>query len=147
MAVLHGTGYFPIYTFIDEFGPLMSVAILSGFLASFFAYFSAFARGAQNQITSYPIYDFFMGVKLNPRIFSILDFKMMHEVRIPWFILFGVSCAEAARQYKQYGYVSGEVLFLVMAHYLYANACSKGEHLVTTSWDMHTEKLGFMLIF
>lgn len=87
MAVLHGTGYFPIYTFIDEFGPLMSVAILSGFLASFFAYFSAFARGAQNQITGYPIYDFFMGVELNPRIFGILDFNM-HTEKLGFMLIF-----------------------------------------------------------
>ena len=97
MAVLHDTGLFPIYTFLDEFGPLMSVSIISGFLASFYAYFSAFARGAQHRITGYPIYDFFMDAELNPRLFDILDFKMFYEVRIPWFILFGLSCAAAAR--------------------------------------------------
>lgn len=147
MAILHGTGLFPINTFLDEFGPLMSVAIISGFLASFYAYFSAFARGAQHRITGYPIYDFFMGAELNPRLFGILDFKMFYEIRIPWFILFGLSCAAAARQYEQYGYVSGEVLFLVMAHFIYANACAKGEHLIVTTWDMYQEKLGFLLIF
>lgn len=147
MVVLHGTGLFPINTFLDEFGPLMSVAIITGFLASFYAYFSAFARNAQHRITGYPIYDFFMGAELNPRLFGILDFKMFYEVRIPWFILFGLSSAAAARQYEQYGYVSSEVLFLVMAHFMYANACAKGEHLIVTTWDMYQEKLGFLLIF
>ncbi|GJC98658.1 ergosterol biosynthesis ERG4/ERG24 family protein [Colletotrichum higginsianum] len=147
MAVLHFTGLFPVYTFIDEFGPLMSVAILSGFLVSFIAYFSALLRGAQHRMTGYPIYDFFLGAELNPRMFGILDFKMFFEVRIPWFILFGLSCGAAARQYEKYGYVSGEVLFLVMAHYLYANACAKGEQLIVPTWDMYYEKWGFMLIF
>ncbi len=147
MAILHGTGLFPINTFLDEFGPLMSVAMTSGFLASFYAYLSAFARGAQHRITGYPVYDFFMGAELNPRLFGILDFKMFYEVRIPWFILFGLSCAAAARQYEQYGYISSEVLFLVMAHFLYTNACAKGEHLIVTTWDMYQEKLGFLLIF
>ncbi|KAJ5090995.1 ERG4/ERG24 ergosterol biosynthesis protein [Penicillium argentinense] len=147
MATLHGTGLFPIYTFLDEFGPLLSVSIISGFLVSIVNYVSAFARGAQHRITGYPIYDFFMGAELNPRLFGILDFKMFYEVRIPWFILFGLSCAAAARQYERYGYVSGEVLFLVMAHYTYANACSKAEHLITTTWDMYQEKLGFLLTF
>ncbi|KAJ5291233.1 ERG4/ERG24 ergosterol biosynthesis protein [Penicillium angulare] len=147
MAGLHGTGLFPIYTFLDEFGPLMSVSILSGYLNSLITYIQAFIRGNQHRVTGYPIYDFFMGAELNPRLFGILDFKMFYEVRIPWFILFGLSCAAATRQYERYGYVSGEVLFLVMAHYLYANACSKGEHLITTSWDMYQEKLGFMLTF
>ncbi|KAJ5738796.1 ERG4/ERG24 ergosterol biosynthesis protein [Penicillium malachiteum] len=147
MAFLHGTGLFPIYTFLDEFGPLMSVAILSGYLNSLVTYVQAFVRGTQHRITGYPIYDFFMGAELNPRLFGILDFKMFYEVRIPWFILFGLSCAAATRQYERYGYVSGEVLFLVMAHYTYANACSKAEHLITTTWDMYQEKLGFMLTF
>ncbi|KAK2015271.1 ergosterol biosynthesis ERG4/ERG24 family protein [Colletotrichum eremochloae] len=147
MAVLHFTGLFPVYTFIDEFGPLMTVAILSGFIVSFIAYFSALWRGAQHRMTGYPIYDFFLGAELNPRMFGILDFKMFFEVRIPWFILFGLSCGAAARQYEKYGYVSGEVLFLVMAHYLYANACAKGEQLIVPTWDMYYEKWGFMLIF
>ncbi|KAI1443260.1 ergosterol biosynthesis ERG4/ERG24 family-domain-containing protein [Annulohypoxylon stygium] len=147
MAACHFSGVFKIYTFLDEFGPLMSVAILSGFLCAFVAYFSAILRGATHRMTGYPIYDFFMGAELNPRMFGILDFKMFYEVRIPWFILFGLSCAAAARQYENYGYVSGEVLFLVMAHYLYANACSKGEQLIITTWDMYYEKWGFMLIF
>lgn len=147
MGLLHFTGIFPLYTFIDEFGPLMTVAILSGFLVSIIAYGSALIRGAQHRMTGYPIYDFFMGAELNPRMFGILDFKMFFEVRLPWFILFGLSCGTAARQYETYGYVSAEVMFLVMAHYLYANACAKGEELIITTWDMYYEKWGFMLIF
>ena len=134
MGGLHYTGVFKLYTFIDQFGPLLSVAIISGFLMSIVAYFSALARGAQHRMTGYPIYDFFMGAELNPRMFGILDFKMFFEVRLPWFILFGLSCGTAARQYENNGYVSGEVAFLVMAHFLYANACAKGEELITTTW-------------
>ena len=147
VAVLHFTGIFKLYTIIDEFGPLLSVAILSGILVSFVAYFSAHIRGATHRMTGYPIYDFFMGAELNPRMFGILDFKMFFEVRLPWYILFLLSCGAAARQWERYGYVSGEVGFLIMAHFLYANACSKGEELIVTTWDMYYEKWGFMLIF
>ncbi|KAF7719273.1 Ergosterol biosynthesis ERG4/ERG24 family protein [Penicillium ucsense] len=144
---LHFTGLFKLYTIIDEFGPLLSVAILSGYLVSFAAYFSALYRGAQHRMTGSPIYDFFMGAELNPRMFGILDFKMFFEVRLPWYILLGLSMGAAARQYENYGYVSGEVMFLVMAHFLYANACSKGEECIVSTWDMYYEKWGFMLIF
>ncbi|EGS17371.1 delta24(24-1) sterol reductase-like protein [Thermochaetoides thermophila DSM 1495] len=146
-GVLHFTGYFPLYTILDEFGPLLSVSIISGFLVSIVAYISAFVRGAQHRMTGNHIYDFFMGAELNPRMFGILDFKMFFEVRIPWYMLFFISLAAAARQWDRYGYVSGEVGFLVLAHYLYANATSKGEELIVTSWDMFYEKWGFMLIF
>ncbi|KAG6014670.1 hypothetical protein E4U43_006286 [Claviceps pusilla] len=147
MAVLHFSGIWPLYTAIDEFGPLLSVAILSGFLVSFAAYFSALYRGKEHRMTGYPIYDFFMGAELNPRMFGILDFKMFFEVRMPWYILLILSLGAAARQWERYGYVSGEVWFLIMAHYLYANACAKGEELIITTWDMYYEKWGFMLIF
>lgn len=132
-AVLHITGIFPLYTLIDEFGPIMSVAIFSGFINSIVEYLSALVGRRTHRLTGYPIYDFFMGAELNPRI-GILDLKMFYEVRIPWFILFLLSSSVAVRQYETYGYVSKEVIFIVMAHFLYANACAKGEHLIITSW-------------
>lgn len=146
-AALHFTGLFKLYEVLDEFGPVMSVAIISGFAVSIAAYFSALYRGAQHRMTGYPIYDFFMGAELNPRMFRILDFKMFFEVRLPWYMLFLLSLGTAARQYEQLGYVSGEVGFLVMAHFLYANACAKAEECIVPTWDMYYEKWGFMLIF
>lgn len=146
-AALHLSGVFPLYTLLDEFGPLLSVSIVSGFVVSIVAYCSAISRGAQHRMSGYPIYDFFMGAELNPRSFGVLDWKMFCEVRIPWYMLFFISCAAAARQYEQHGYVSGEVCFLLMAHFLYANACAKGEEFIPPTWDIYHEKWGFMLIF
>ena len=133
-ATLHITGLFKLYTIIDEFGPLSSVAIISGFVVSSIAYVSALWRGAQHRMTGNHVYDFFMGAELNPRMFGILDFKMFFEVRLPWYILLLLSSGAAARQYEQFGYVSGEVGFMLMAHYLYANACSKAEEAIATTW-------------
>ncbi|KAF2752267.1 hypothetical protein M011DRAFT_393156 [Sporormia fimetaria CBS 119925] len=144
---LHFTGIFKLYTLIDEFGHIMSVAIISGFICSFIAYFSAIARGATLRMTGHPIQDFFLGAELNPRLFGLLDFKMFLEVRIPWYTLFFLALGGCLKQYEMYGYVSGEACFLLLAMYLYAGACSKGEHLIITTWDMYYEKLGFMLIF
>jgi delta24(24(1))-sterol reductase len=112
----------------------MTVAILSGFLNSVIVYVQAVARGRTHRLSGYVIYDFFMGAELNPRIGPTLDFKMFYEVRIPWFILFLITASVAARQYETYGYVSAEVIFLLAAHFLYANACAKAEQLIITSW-------------
>ena len=144
---LHFTGIFKLYIIIDEFGPIMSVAIISGFLVSIVAYISAIYRGKQHRMTGHTLYDFFMGAELNPRMFGVLDFKMFFEVRLPWYILFLTTLGTAARQYEQYGYVSGEVGLLLLAHWLYANACSKAEEAIPHTWDMYYEKWGFMLIF
>jgi delta24(24(1))-sterol reductase len=132
-TLLHFTKLYPLYTLIDEFGSIMTVAILSGFINSIIVYVQAIVRGRTHRLTGYPIYDFFMGVELNPRI-GILDFKMFYEVRIPWFILFLITAAVAARQYNTLGYVSTEVVLLSIAHFLYANACAKAEQLIITSW-------------
>lgn len=147
VGLLHVTGLFSLSSIINEFGPLLSVSILSGYLVAIVAYFSAIARGAQHRMTGYFLYDFFMGAELNPRMFGILDFKMFFEVRLPWYILLLLSLSTAVRQYETLGYVSGEVAFILMAHWLYANACAKGEELIITTWDMYYEKWGFMLIF
>ena len=133
-SLLHVTGLFKLYTIIDEFGPLLSVAIISSFAVSIIAYVSAVRRNAVCRMTGSNIYDFFMGAELNPRVFGLLDLKMFFEVRIPWYILFLISFSAAARQYEQNGWVSAEMGFLLMAHFLYANACSKGEELIVTTW-------------
>ena len=133
-AALHLSGLFKLYTIIDEFGPLMSVAIVSGFLVSIVAYVSALYRGAEHRMSGHFVYDFFMGAELNPRMFGMLDFKMFFEVRLPWYILFLVTCGAAARHHELFGFVPGEVCFLLMAHFLYANACSKAEEAIVTTW-------------
>ncbi|KAK9351126.1 ergosterol biosynthesis ERG4/ERG24 [Lipomyces doorenjongii] len=145
-AVLHITGIFPITTLIDKFGSIMSVSIISGLILPFLLYFYAHITKSQHRMSGSFVYDVFMGAILNPRI-GIIDLKMFYEVRLPWYILFLTTVSSAVRQYERYGYVSPQVAFLVLAHWLYANACSKGEELIVTTWDMFYEKFGFMLLF
>ncbi|EWC43525.1 hypothetical protein DRE_07487 [Drechslerella stenobrocha 248] len=145
-AGLHYFDIFPLQTIIENIGPITSVSIISGFVVSIVAYFSALARGAQHRMTGAFFYDFFMGAELNPRI-GIIDMKMLFEVRLPWYFLFLTTASTAVKQYQVYGYVSPQVWFILLAHYLYANACSKGEECIITTWDMFYEKWGFMLIF
>jgi Delta24(24(1))-sterol reductase len=42
---------------------------------------------------------------------------------------------------------SAPLLFMLLAHLLYVNACMKGEECIPTTWDIFYEKWGFMLIF
>ncbi|ODV64425.1 delta(24(24(1)))-sterol reductase [Ascoidea rubescens DSM 1968] len=145
--VLHFTGLFKLYTIIELFGKLMTAAIISGFVFSISLYlFTIFYSGDYHRMTGNHLYDFFMGAPLNPRI-GILDLKMFFEVRLPWFILFFLTLGACFKQYNEYGYVSIQILVLLFAHFLYANACSKGEELIVPTWDMAYEKFGFMLIF
>lgn len=145
--VLHFTGLFPLYTILDLFGEIMTVAIIIGFAYSIYLYiYTLNVSHDYHRMTGNHLYDFFLGAPLNPRV-GILDLKMFFEVRLPWFILFFLTFAASLRQYEEYGYLSPQMGTLLLAHWLYANACAKGEELIVPTWDMAYEKFGFMLIF
>ncbi|KAJ7759252.1 ergosterol biosynthesis ERG4/ERG24 [Mycena metata] len=124
-AALHYTGLFRLTEILDNFGHLMSVAMICGFSISFGAYFFAVATGSQIRMSGNFIYDVFMGAILNPRIGSI-DLKMWAEVRIPWVIVFFLAVSGGCKQYEELGYVT---------------PC------IPQTWDMYHEKWGFMVIF
>ena len=104
-AILHTTGIFRMTEIIDNFGHLMTVAMIYGFGVSFGMYFLTVATGNQIRMSGNFIYDVFMGACLNPRIGPV-DLKMWLEVRIPWVIVFFMSVSGACKQYEQYGYVT-----------------------------------------
>lgn len=104
-ATLHYTEIFRLTEIIDNYGHLMSVAIIWGFAVSFGMYFFAVATGTQIRMSGSFIYDVFMGASLNPRIGSI-DLKMWAEVRIPWVTVFFLAVSGGCKQYEQYGYVT-----------------------------------------
>lgn len=51
-----------------------------------------------------------------------------HSVRIPWVLLFLISLGGAAKQYDQYGYVSPNQAFMILATGLYINASVLGSN-------------------
>lgn len=147
ILILHVTGIFKLYTIIDKFGEIMTCAIISGFTFSFVLYlWTLFVTHDYHRMTGNHLYDFFLGAPLNPR-WGILDLKMFFEVRLPWFTLFFLTLGGCLKQYEVYGYVTPQMGVLLLAHWLYANACAKGEELIVPTWDMAYEKFGFMLIF
>lgn len=147
VTVLHVTHIFRLYTILELFGEIMTVAIILGFTLTFVLYvYTLNVSGDYYRMTGNHIYDFFLGAPLNPRI-GIIDLKMFFEVRIPWFILFFLTYGTFLKQIEDYGKPSPQVSFLLVAHFLYANACSKGEELIVPTWDMAYEKFGFMLLF
>lgn len=147
LLALHFAGY-KMYFIIDHFGEIMNTAIVYGFIFSIGLYvYTLTVSKDYHRMTGNHLYDCFMGAPLNPRIGKYLDIKMFFEVRIPWFTLYFLSLATVLKQFETYGYASPQAWFLLYAHWLYANACSKGEELIVPTWDMAYEKFGFMLCF
>lgn len=124
----------------------MTVAIIWGFTMSTLVYVSGILNRQTHRMSGNFVYDYFMGSCLNPRIGPV-DLKMWAEIRLPWPVLFYLSLSCLLKQYETYGTVTAPAVFMVLAHFLYVNACQKGEECIPTSWDIFYEKDGFMLIF
>ncbi|KAI9440746.1 ergosterol biosynthesis ERG4/ERG24 [Lactarius indigo] len=136
-AVLHYYHIFRLTEIIDNYGHIMSVAMIWGFAVSFGTYFWTVARGEQMRMSGNFIYDVFMGAALNPRIGPV-DLKMWAEVRIPWVIVFFLAVSGACKQYEQFGAVTPCLLRVAVA---------KAKKCIPQTWDMFHEKWGFMVIF
>ncbi len=94
--LLHITGVFRITQIFDQFGSLMTVAIIAGDVIAVIIYISAFYFGKATRVSGNFIYDFFMGIYLNPRVGS-LDIKMWAEIRVSWTILFLLTVSTAVK--------------------------------------------------
>jgi len=145
-AILHFSGVFPLGRVMDNYGPLTTVAMISGNIVSLLVYISAYIFKDQHRVSGNIIYDYFMGIYLNPRILN-LDLKIFAEIRIAWILLFFLTLSAAAKQYEELGYVTASMWFMVVAHGLYTNACMKGEECIPTTWDIFYENFGWMLIY
>jgi delta24(24(1))-sterol reductase len=145
-ALLHWMGLFRLTEFADNLGPIVTVAAIFANVVALVVYVSTIARGKQTRMTGNFLYDFFMGAVLNPRIGRV-DLKFFIETRVSWLLLFFFTLSAAAKHYELHGTVSGGLVFMVVAHGLYANACMKAEDCIPTTWDIFHEKWGWMLIF
>lgn len=144
---LNFTKIFRLSYLIDNFGRLMIVSIVYGFLFSGILFIFSRLRKESKDFSKSYLYDYFMGTFENPRIGKYLDLKMFFEVRIPWFILTLMTLSACCKQLEEYNYIAPQLVFLTFAIWLYSNSCSKGEELIVYTWDIKYEKFGFMLLF
>lgn len=87
-----------------------------------------------------------------------VDLKLFGEIRWSWFILFSLTLSSAVRQWQDHQHLSTPMIFMLCAHFIYANATAKGkgaypttdsigEEMVVVSFDIVYEKWGWLLIF
>ncbi|GAA5929696.1 hypothetical protein JCM1841_005940 [Sporobolomyces salmonicolor] len=142
VALAHFKGIFDLSEIIDLYGPLLSVASISGFTLAAVVYLF----GDNYRMSGNVIYDYFMGSTLNPRIGTV-DIKMFAEIRISWTLLFAIAMGAVVKQYETYGYVGGNAWLFAYGTGLYLNACAKGEQYIPQTWDMNYEKFGWLLSY
>jgi len=139
VAGIHLTGLFDLTELVREYPAYLTTAIVLGDVYSVILH-CIYARGAQ----LLSIYDFFMGTGLHPRI-GIVDIKMVAETRVSWTLLLLIAVSSYIESWRRTGNWLNPAAFMVLAHGVYANACAKGEHFIPYTWDITTEKFGWML--
>jgi protein-S-isoprenylcysteine O-methyltransferase Ste14 len=146
LALLVIVGWVPATLVYDQFGPLLTTANLIAFGLSLYLYLDGRRRGADPDITGNPIYDFFLGVRLNPRL-GPFDWKFFCESRpglIGWIV---VDLSLAAAQCRAHGQVSTPMLLVVAFQFLYVADYFWNEEAILSTWDIKHEKFGWMLVW
>jgi protein-S-isoprenylcysteine O-methyltransferase Ste14 len=129
----------------DEFGPLLTTANIFTYAFCLYLYWHGRKHGtAQERVTGNPIYDFWMGTALNPRVGNF-DFKLFCEARpglIGWVV---INLSLAAKQYELHGTVTTPMILVCFFHFWYIADYYFHEEAILTTWDIKHENFGFML--
>eukprot|EP00045_Choanoeca_perplexa_P014692 m.174930 g.174930 ORF g.174930 m.174930 type:complete len:439 (-) comp16760_c0_seq9:2107-3423(-) len=144
---LNHYGIWHLTDLVDRFGEYLTAAVLMGNAISIVCYLVGLYIGRTGRLTNVPVYDFFMGSILNPRLFKVVDIKMVAECRWSWLTLALLTFSAAAKERELYGAVSNNMWLMVLAHWLYSNATVKGEQYIPATWDIFHEQFGWMLAF
>lgn len=138
-------GYFDLAYLRNNFGKFLTTSVILGNAFSTICYFV----GLKHAIRTTPsvVYNFFMGSQLNYVLPGGLEMKLFFECRNSWVILMLHTLSCACVQYHELGHLTNNMIFIVVAQFLYVNAVQKGEECVVTTWDIFHEKFGWMLCF
>ena len=139
----------PLSWLYDHYVELFTASLALSLLMSVYCYALSFRKGemlAEGGASGNPIYDFYIGRALNPRV-GMLDLKAACELRpglIGWCMLnFGM----AAKQYEQLGHISGPMGCVCAFQALYVWDALFYEQSILTTMDITTDGFGFMLAF
>lgn len=118
-----------------------------GFALAIFAYLKAYffpSHPEDSKFSGNALYDFFMGIELNPRI-GQLDLKLFCNGRpgiIAWTL---INLSFAAAQWSQYGYVTNSMLLVNFLQGLYVVYFFWKEAWYLKTIDIHHDHFGWML--
>ena len=166
---LHGAD-FALWTFLwDNYLQVITANLLISTATSVFVYLKSFSVPAPGQPnpgfrelapgghTGNPLYDFFIGRELNPRIqlpipfvsetARTIDIKVFCEMRpglTGWIIL---NLSNIAHQYKAYGYVTDSIILVTVFQAFYVLDGLYMEPSILTMMDIIMDGFGFMLSF
>ncbi|KAK9449738.1 ergosterol biosynthesis ERG4/ERG24 [Limtongia smithiae] len=134
----------------DHLLGLITASIASSLVIAFFVYFKSFGNPktilAYGGNTGNPIFDWFIGRELNPRI-GMFDIKLFCELRPGLFLWSIINAAEALSQYHKFGYVSDSMILVNIFQFIYVIDAAVLESKNLTMIDITSDGFGFMLAF
>lgn len=140
-------GWWPLTIIADHWGPLLWVTNFTGFAVAIFVYIKARTfptSTTDRKFSGSAIYDFFMGVELNPRI-RRFDFKLFFNGRpgiIAWTL---INWSFAAKQYATLGHLTNSMLIVNILQALYVIGFFWSERWYLETIDIAHDHFGWML--
>lgn len=133
----------------DEFPALAGSSMIFSIGLSAYLYWTSFAPGAllaKGGNSGNPIYDFFIGRELNPRIgtFDLKEFCELRPGLIGWVAL---NLGMVAKQYQRTGAVSSSMALVTLLQGIYVWDSLYNEQAILSTMDITTDGFGFMLAF
>ncbi|KTW28611.1 uncharacterized protein T551_02461 [Pneumocystis jirovecii RU7] len=146
--VLVHFGVFRASVIVDYWPSFYVAANIYGYSLSFFSFIKAHLFPSHSEDCKFSgslIYDFWMGIELNPRFGKLWDFKLFHNGRpgiICW-TLIDISFAAAQRQ--RIGYITNSMYLIIFLHGLYVLDFFYHEDWYLRTIDICHDRFGFYL--
>lgn len=135
-------GWVPATFLADQFGPLFMVFNAATFLFAIWLYFHG--KQQQDMSTGRPLYDYFMGTTLNPRV-GTFDVKLFCEARPGLILWVLINLSLAAKQVEVQGTLTAAMVLVCVFHFFYIADYFYNEPAILTTMDIKHEKFGWML--
>ncbi len=131
---------------LAQLGPLLTLATLFAIALAAFSYVAGRRRAHLERSTGHPIYDFYMGTILNPRL-GRHDLKFFFESRIGMGSWGALAILMPAAELQAGGSISTAMLVVSLCQMIYIVDFFVFESTLLTMIDIIEENLGFMLWF
>lgn len=131
---------------LAQLGPLLTIATIFAVAAAALTYAAGKRRAHLERTTGSPIYDFYMGAVLNPRI-GRHDLKFFFESRIGMGAWGAFAILMPAAELQAQGSLSTAMLVVSLCQLFYIVDFFVFESTLLTMIDIIEENLGFMLWF
>ena len=131
----------------NYWGALLIVVNILGFSLATFAYVKAHyfpTSYNDRKFSGNKLYDYFMGIELNPRI-GLIDLKLFFNGRpgiVAWTL---INISFAAEQYLRYGHVTNSMILVNLLQGLYVLYFFWNEAWYLKTIDIHHDHFGWML--